>query len=178
MSPRRIQLPLRPKVDGFSYNVNNLLVPNRFFPFAIGQLDLLRRARNFRARWWVVPPRLGDLIPAFDTFQYQCDVANGSRLYGLMFSAIAPSTINDWAVSIVDSCTGVPLFNDFAVAQTIAGSFATGNVPVLLTQPRLILDPGLVSVEIANRSANDRACQLLLMFAEPCEVIEEVPTGA
>lgn len=173
----RVQLPLRPKVDGFSYNVNNLLVPQRFFSYALGQLDLLRRARNFRARWWVVPAR-GEVIAAYDTLQYQCDVANGSRLYGVMFSAVSPSTIADWAVSVVDSCTGVPLFNDFVVAQAISGNFATGNVPVLLTQPRLILDPGLVAVEIANRSGNDRVCQLLLMFAEPCEVIEEVPTGA
>ena len=34
-------------------------------------------------------------------------------------------------------------------------------------------EPGLVNVEIANRTPNTINCQLLLMFAESCKLIDE-----
>ena len=171
--------PLYPKVDGFSYNTSSLLVPNRFFPLALGQLEILRRARNYRARWWTVPADDQQTIAAFDTIEYQVNVANGTYLYGVMFTALSRAgAVTDFLISVVDSCTGVPLSNDFAGAQFVSSNGNSNNFPVLLTQPRLILDPGLVAVEISNRTALESACQLLLMFAEPCKVIEEASRAA
>jgi hypothetical protein len=79
---------------------------------------------------------------------------------------------------VVDACTGVPLSNDFAFAQALHSNFQSRMLPVMLSQPRLILDPGIVAVEIANRTTTDAVCQLLLMFAEPCKIIEEIPVSA
>jgi hypothetical protein len=43
----------------------------------------------------------------------------------------------------------------------------------VLSQPRLILNPGLVNVEIANKTPNTITCQLILHFAIPCRIITE-----
>jgi hypothetical protein len=44
----------------------------------------------------------------------------------------------------------------------------------LLSQPRLIVDPGYVNVEMSNTLPIDSAQpQLVLLCAEPCVVIEE-----
>ena len=42
-----------------------------------------------------------------------------------------------------------------------------------LTQPKLVLNPGLVNVEISNRTKNTITCQLLIHVAEPCRIIKE-----
>ena len=172
---------LRAKVDGFMYNSCLLYLPNRFMPAALTQLETLRRAQNFRARWFCIPDAQAEPIAAYDTFQYQVNIAPGSYLWGMMFNNLtAPNINSDLLISVVDACTGIPLFNDF-VNATIASPGAAGapptltsrNLPVLLTQPRLVLEPGLVDVEIANQTNGSRTCQLVLMFAEPCRVFEE-----
>jgi len=39
--------------------------------------------------------------------------------------------------------------------------------PVLLTQPRLIGEPGKVDVELYNSYSSDMQCQLVILVAEP-----------
>ena len=46
---------LKQVVDGFSYNTMLLWQYCRFFPNALAQLDVLRRAVNYRTRWWCIP---------------------------------------------------------------------------------------------------------------------------
>lgn len=167
-------MPLKPKVDGFMYNTSLLLLPNRFMPFALGEMDFLRRANNYRARWWAIPDDEGEPIAAFDTFQFQVNVSPGSYLWGMMFANITNrDSSGNLLISVVDSCTGIPLFNDFVNAQDTHTSNNAKNLPVILSKPRLILAPGLVNVEIANRTSGNINCQLVLMFAEPCRVLDE-----
>ena len=167
-------MALKPIVDGFMYNTSLLLLQNRFFPFALGEMEIVRRANNLRPRWWCIPDEFGEPIAAYDTFQFQVNVAPGSYLYGMMFNNITnPDLPTDLLVSIVDSCTGIPLFNDFVNCGAIASNGNSKMLPVLLTKPRLILEPGLVNVEIANRTGATVNCQLVLMFAEPCRVFQE-----
>jgi hypothetical protein len=174
-------IPLKQIVDGFSYNASMKYLPNRFFPNALAQLDILRRAANYRPRWWAIPDTPNAVQP-YDTFYMQCEVADGSYLWGYNFCtllAISPADASvpvaptDLCIQAVDSCTGIPLFQDYANggAMTINGN--SRMYPILLTQPRLILEPGLVNVSIANRTANTIVCQLLLHFAEPCQTICE-----
>jgi hypothetical protein len=188
-------IPLKQVVDGFSYNASLKYLPNRFFPNALAQLDILRRAANYRPRWWAIPDTPNTVQP-YDTFYMQCEVADGSYLWGYNFCVLAaegpsdgpeiseptdlpkimaPVSVapTDLCIQVVDSCTGIPLFQDYANggAMTINGD--SRMYPILLTQPRLILEPGLVNVSIANRTANTIVCQLLLHFAEPCQTICE-----
>ena len=169
-------------VDGFSYNTQLLYLPNRYFPNALAQLDILRRAANMRARWFVIPDDIDTPLLPYDTLYYQIEMAGGSYLWGYNFNTISAtspadepteSTASDILLQMVDSCTGVPLFQDFVNGF---GNSITGNsraIPILLTQPRLILDPGLVNIELSNRTPNTIYCQLLVMSSEPCKVITE-----
>ena len=170
-------------VDGFTYNTQLLYLPNRYFPNALAQLDILRRAANLRARWFVVPDDIDQPIAPYDTFYYQIEMAGGSYVYGYQFTALsaldptgAPTVANnsDILVQAIDSCTGIPLFQDFVNAQGSCNSnFTSRGVPVLMTQARLILEPGLVNVELSNRTANSITCQILILTAEPCKVVNE-----
>lgn len=169
-------------VDGFSYNTMLYWLANRFAPNALAQLDILRRAVNYRARWFVVPDDIDQPIGPYDTLYYQINVADGSYLWGHMFSSISATDPDDAPVATaasdlllqaVDSCTGIPLFQDFANGGGSHSDFSARVVPIILSQPRLILEPGLVNIQIANRTPNTITCQWLLHFAEPCKIITE-----
>ncbi len=169
-------------VDGFSYNTSLLYLPNRYGPNALAQMDVLRRAANYRARWFVIPDDIDQPISPYDTLYYQINVAAGSYLFGYMFASIsavdssnapAETTASDILIEVVDSCTGIPLFQDFASGGGCHSDFSSRMLPILLTQPRLILEPGLVNVQVSNRTGNTITCQLLLCFAEPCRIITE-----
>ena len=169
-------------VDGFSYNTSLLYLPNRYWANALAQLDILRRASNFRARWFVIPDDIDQPIQPYDTLYFQIQVAPGSYLWGYQFSSLSATapggggtatTAADILIQAVDSCSGIPLFQDFANGGGCHSNFTARCVPILLTQPRLILDPGLVNVQLSNRTANTISCQLLMHFAVPCRVITE-----
>ena len=173
---------LKQVVDGFSYNTMFNWLPVRYFPNALAQLDILRRAANYRPRWWAIPDDIGQPIQPYDTYYYQCEVSSGSYLWGYMFASVSATdtdlapvstTASDILIQVTDSCTGIPLFQDFANGGGNHSDFSSRMVPILLSQPRLILEPGLVNVEIANRTGNLITCQLLLMFAESCRVVNE-----
>lgn len=173
---------LKHVVDGFSYNTQLLYLSNRYFPNALAQLDILRRANNLRARWFCVPDQYDQPLQPYDTLYYQIQMEANSYVYGYQFSSISalnPSdeptetTAADVLVQAVDSCTGIPLFQDFANGGGEHSNFTARALPVLLTQPRLILNPGLVNVELSNRTANTIICQILILVAEPCRIPEQ-----
>jgi hypothetical protein len=183
MSPQQQPLVLPQIADAFSYNTMLWAFPDRYFLSCLAQMDILRRAANFRARWFVVPDDIDQPIQPYDTLYYQINVAPGSYAWGYRFSAISATDPNgdpvaannsDVLVQAVDSCTGIPLFQDFANGGGCAVNFANVRMlPILLTQPRLVLEPGLVNVQLSNRTPNTITCQLLLHFAEPCKTITE-----
>src|SRR5437868_766722 len=131
-------------VDGFSYNDQLLYLPGRYFPLALQEMDSLRRAANFRTREWCVPDNFNVPIQPFDTFYYQIEVAGGSYFWGYNFAAISATdpddapvatTATDLLVQLTDSCTGVPLWQDYANA---GGAASTGNArcfPILVSPP-------------------------------------------
>jgi hypothetical protein len=169
-------------VDGFSYNTQLLFLPNRYFPNALAQLDILRRAANYRPRWFCVPDDIDQPIQPYDTLYYQIEVSADTYVWGYSFasvSATAPggaptaTTASDLLIQAVDACTGIPLFQDFANGGGSHSNFSSRALPIVLTQARLILNPGLINVEISNRTPNTITCQLLLHAAEPCRIITE-----
>jgi hypothetical protein len=172
---------LKQIVDGFSYNANLLWLPNRFFPNALAQMDVLRRAVNYRARWFVVPDDIDQPIAPYDTLFYQFQVASGSLFWGWSFASISATnagsptetSASDLLLQLVDNCTGQPLFEDYGNAGGLSSNGNAWCFPNLLTQPRLIIGPGTVEAKIANRTANTITCQWLLHFAEPCRIIDE-----
>src|SRR5512142_2658110 len=81
-------------VDGFSYNTQLQYHPLHFFPHALAQMDVLRRAANYRPRWWTVPDDAGEpaiaatpqTIAPYDTALLTISVPAGSYLWGYQFS--------------------------------------------------------------------------------------------
>ena len=168
-------------VDGFSYNTQLLHLPNRFFPNALAQLDILRRAANYRPRWFCVPVDIDEPIVPYDTLYYQIEMAAESYVWGYSFASIAATnngspvstTASDLLIQAVGACTGIPLFQDFANGGGNSSNFSSRANPIILSQARLVLEPGLFNVEISNRTPNSINCQWLIHTAEPCRVITE-----
>jgi hypothetical protein len=174
---------LRQILDGFSYNPNLLYLPNRFWPNALAQLDPLRRAKNYRPRWIVVP-ETGEAIDAYDTLFFQFQIPEGCWLWGYNFNSAGADPVNlppaNFNLKLTDACTGVSLFQDYANGAGCAAGQGSGSVvskskcvPVLLSQPRPIVGSGKIDAAIENSSTVAATCQWLLHFAEPCAMIDE-----
>lgn len=170
-------------LDGFALNLNIRYLPYHYYAACLSQSDVLRRANLYRSRWIVMPDDANTPIAAYDTFEGQVQVMTGAYLWGFQLNqfdaAFALVAATDAIIQVTDACTGVPLFSDYASGagfssfSAVVGDAHGGVAPHLLTQPRLIMAPGLLNVEIANRAVTAMRCQLLLCFAEPCVVLDE-----
>ena len=170
-------------MDGFTLNPSIRYRPNWYFPMALGQLDILRRANTYRPKIYSLPDDFNTPIPTRETREFQIRLTPGSYVWALLANQFNPSAQIPYAkvqptfcMKITDSCTGIGFWEDFVKAAAFSGEQATQGdyrnmmLPHLLTQPRLIMEPGLLTVEIANPDATDVTCQLLILTAEPCEV--------
>lgn len=173
-------------VDGFSYDLNLRFLPERYRASAVKQLEFLRRANNYRPRMYVVPDPFNVPIQPYLTQEYQFRVTPGSLIWAVLANAYDPSShyaqvsAKDLLVQVTDSCTGVKFFSDFTTAATFqapqmraAADTNFGVEPFILTEPRLIGDPGHINVEISNALGVAQYIQFTLFSAEPCEVIHD-----
>ena len=167
----------RPAFDGFCYDLNRLFVPCWYEPMALGQLEALRKAGLYRSRWYAVPEdplTLG----GYDTLEQQVRIVPGSYLWGIISSAF-----NQVQVRIVEGSTGIPFMSDFVDGGALGFNLANFGAlpwetahPVVMTQPRYIVSPGYVQVELANTTGLEitpERLQVILLCAEPCVVVEE-----
>lgn len=171
--------PELPIVDGFTISASMLYLPTTFRASALAELEVLRRAKSYRARQYAVPDDLEQPIRAYDQIEYQVASLAGSYLWGLIFSVL--STSNEDLVSvaaapgfiriqITDACTETPLFSDYTYGTAFVGATqgtngATRN-PKLI-KPNLLGQPAHLDVELYNQASVDITCQLLLLMAEP-----------
>lgn len=164
-----------PIMDGFAYNLNIRYTAMSYYPLALQQLNIIRRANLMRPRWYVVPTDQNSPIPAYQTTEYQVSVTPGSYLWAVSVTAYDDNydTIDadDLLIQITDACSGIPLFSDFASGSGLAMNQASAQgypIPPILATPRLILEPGLVTVEVSNKGTAPINAQAVLYFAEPC----------
>ena len=176
-------------VDGWILNPSIKYLPYRSIAMLLGQMEPLRRAHNYRERIWVVPDDLRTVIPARGQLNRQIRVVQNSILWGATFNrftvegghftgVVAPTNM---ALQITDDATGCQFGSEFVFAASLFPrkdvsptgiTLDSGSTPCLLTQPRLFVKPGLLSVEIANVDTVDVNCQLCLYFSEPCELVD------
>lgn len=173
------QLP--PIIDGFTLNPAVRYRPGYIMALALGSLDVLRRANTYRPKLHIVPDDINQPIAAFETVEYQVRVVPNSYVWGLIFNQYheqnwsAVAATDTW-IQITDACNGIQFFDDFVSGQlftslqNVVTDQRNASLPHLLTQPRLILEPGLLNVEIANTATGTRRCQLVIFTAEPCEL--------
>jgi hypothetical protein len=169
-------------IDVFTLNPALRPRPGYYMASAVASMDVLRRANTYRPKWYVIPDDEHATIPAYQTFEYQLRVTPRSYVWALIlnqFALAAPfAQINsdDVWLQITDTCNGIPFFSDFErgrAYQTLQNNLTDQRnqmLPHLFTQPRLILEPGLLAVELANTAAVAIRPQLVIFTAEPCEV--------
>lgn len=154
-------------IDGFCYSLFRQYSAGWYEPMALGQMEPIRRAGGFRFRSYCVPEDQDVLIPAYDTVEMQVHIVPGSYLWGFL-ALVDPSL----RIKITEGATGIPLSAEF-ISGFGSIAFTPPGKPILLSQPRLIVDPGWINVEMANVLAAPSAVQLILLVAEPCTVIED-----
>lgn len=159
-------------VDGFLLSASMCYLPNVYRASALAQMEVLRWAKGYRTRWYLIPEDLEDPIPARSQVEHQVRVEIGSYLWGVSFSAPFAEVDNvslSMFLQVTDACTETPLLSDYArgiMFEPVSPRAARRN-PVLIT-PRLIGEPGTLDVEIYNGNAVDVNCQIALLVAEPC----------
>jgi hypothetical protein len=176
-------MPSMPSIiDAFTYNPAIRWRPNWFYPTALAQMDILRRANTYRPKLTIMPDEYNSPVPAYETVEYQMRVTPNSYVWGLLANQFNPTALVPYTkvaitylVQITDSCNGVPFFEDFVAALAFSGNpaftqdYRNMMYPHLFSSPRLVLEPGLLAVEIANRTSAAIYPQLLIFSAEPCE---------
>ncbi len=177
-------------VDGFCYSGlygNRPLTGLSWFWNCLGNMEALRVAADrYRPRQWVIPNNFTNPANANNaniapgrTFFYEFQIKPGSYLYGMQFAVFDEEIAQSkFSVIIRESATDLG-FSDrpFQASMLFSGSpvdpFNTLKAPMkLLPEPRLILDPGQIHVELSNDAdpgddENAVSCQLILLFAEP-----------
>ena len=168
-------------IDGFVLNPYTVLKPYDYYPGALGQLGALRRANTYRARIYAVPDDFNQPLQAYETLEYNVKVTGGSYLWGLRFVQYSPVWTQQAPANVVvqltEACTGIELYREFSTTGGLAFYTAATqgrgfHLPHILTQPRLLLDPGEITVELCNLSGSVQYCQLLLHTAEPASLVE------
>lgn len=175
-------------IDAFTLNPAIRHRPGYYMASALGSLDVLRRANTYRPKWYVIPDEEHATIAAYQTLEYQLRVTPRSYVWGMILNQyslgapqqpIAIINADDVWCQITDSCNGIPFFSDFVRGrgfQTLQATLTdqrNAMLPYLFTQPRLILEPGLLGVELANTAATAIRPQLIIFTAEPCEVYKQ-----
>lgn len=164
----------RPIVDGFLYSSSLLYLPTTFRASCYVQMEVLRRARGYRSRDFLVPEDVIEPVAAYSQVEYQTQMQPGSYVWGLTLSA--PDDLNEVSgseqflhVQITDNCTETPFFSDYCRGLNLTPVTGPGlRNPMLLTSPRIVGEPGTLNVEVYNNSANAIFCQLVIMTADPC----------
>jgi hypothetical protein len=188
-------------MDGFTLSASRVYLPTTFSASALAGLEVLRRAKAYRAREYCIPNNLLTPIPAYSQVEEQVHVEPGSYLWGVGFS-IPGIPGNDTAYfgdiysrvhwQVTDACTETALLSDYAFgfqAQQVTPATGQWNRrnPMILAQPVLVGAPGLLDVEIYNKAVTDNSgsptttgvdlfCQLILFFAEPSIPPERIET--
>ena len=178
-------------IDAFTLNPSIRCRPGYYMASALGSLDVLRRSNTYRPKWYVVPDEEHIAIPAYQTLEYQIRVTPRSYVWGLIVNQFVQEgggelpiiltqvNADDVWVQITDCCNGIPFFSDFVrgrgfqTLQATATDQRNAMLPYLFSQPRLVLEPGLVAIDMTNTSNAAIRPQLILFTAEPCEVYKQ-----
>jgi hypothetical protein len=164
-------MPVKDIVDGFVLSASQTYQLMNYRSNVLAQMEVLRRAAAYRNRQYCVPNQLQQSVAAYSQVEQQISVQPGSYVWGLTFKQLT-GEVNTIHIQLTDACTETPFFSDYAYGDNYkavaaaAGAEVVHN-PVMLGQPRLIGDPGLIDVEVYNNSASAITCQLVVLVAEP-----------
>jgi len=154
-------------VDGFVYSASMLYLPTTYRASALAQMEVLRLAKGYRPRWYLIPEDSDQPVGLYSQIEFQVRVQPGAYLWAISFSTLNLEGPLQAFVQVTDACTETPLFSDYLMANLIEPSTGAGRRNPLLLTPRLIGEPGLLNVEIYNSYYTNLTPQLMLLVAEP-----------
>lgn len=161
----------RQLVDGFLYSASMLYLPTTYRASALANMEVLRRARGYRTRWYLAPEDLENPVPAFSQLEYQVTLQQGSYVWGVSFSAPfaeVEDASNSIFVQVTDVCTETPFFSDYTRGVQLEPVPGPGRRHPTLIMPRIVGAPGTLDIELYNSASEDIRCQLAILVAEPC----------
>lgn len=174
-------------VDGFFEDFRLRPQCLSYLPLALSHnmLPVRMAFGDRRPRYVTVPTSLQVQIPVTSFYEEQISVLPGSILWGL--SVICkdedPSQLQNYSIRITDLQTGIEIFSEFTNVEMLnPAGIDAGNgtraegAPFILPEPYIILDPGLLMVEIGTLNnatfLTTEPVQILMFFSEPIQTCE------
>ena len=143
-------------------------------PFTLGRTwrNWNRRAAlsdlpGLRSAAYVVPPPTSQLIGSSQAQPFTLQLAPGSYVMGMSGTSAQPE---GFSLKVIDTATAAPFFSNWINFRTItqpAAEFGITAPMVLLSEPRLILAPASLGIQIRNLSPNANAIEIVFHIAEP-----------
>lgn len=161
--------------DAFTLSMSLPLLSTSYRVHAQAQMEVLRRARGYRFAAWSAPSMAeptaatatpAKTVPAYSQIEEQWSIPAGSYLWGWSFVALSGEAPNFY-IQLTDACTETALFSDYVNGAIFTPGSSPVRGPSLLTNARLISDPGKVNVEIYNNTSVDVNAQFVGYFAIP-----------
>jgi hypothetical protein len=174
-----------PIVDGLCYDLTiGPTLPQLYKPMAMGQLEKVRKAQGLRPKWYAVPEQNGVIeVPSLGYYRAQIQVEPGSYLIGILPTNDVFTTITGFELKLWEGETGIQFFHNFVEMSAFIDAVPpTPDSPAIyLPEPRLILHPGWIGVEIANMFGGGAVPGVewfMLLVAEPITPIQSGNCGS
>lgn len=178
-------------VDGFFEDFRLRPQCLSYLPLALSHnmLPVRMAFGDRRPRYVMVPTSQGIQIPTTGFYEEQLSVLPGSILWGLSVACPAigeeedVSQLTNYSLRITDLQTGFEIFSEFSSLLPLNpagddpnnGTQAEG-APFILPDPFIVVDPGLLMVEIGARDAVEfetvASFQIILFFSEPIQTCD------
>lgn len=155
--------------DGFTMSASLRFLPKRYYALAVSSLYDIRTSISHRPKSWLVPRDSTVPIPLMSTFTEQVKMVRHSVIWGFGFAAVN-GTITDFTVDIEDPVAEYRLFQyPIGASYFRAGTNGAANLfPVILSEPYVVNEQGVMVVRITNQAVEPLRCQLVIYVAEPC----------
>lgn len=149
----------------------------RFHGYAIEALSPLRQALGYEPHAEVVPDTSNTAVAGNSTYEARVSVPVGSRLLALSGSS---GQAEGFRVQIIDASSNRGMLNRSALFGNVTGQGYPARVAdcrghavhivqrlAMLSKPRVVIEPGMLTVQVTNLSPNVNQLQLVLWFARP-----------
>ena len=139
-----------PIIDGFTFSTK-LRCSLTFRDLAVQEYELLRRASAMRNKQWLAPKDSTELIPPYDSFEYQVSMKPGSAIWGWSFLALTGDQSNEgfpgtMSFQVRDACDDIPLFSEVCTRTFLNPPYPQQYLSKLL----IVGPPGLLNITICS----------------------------
>mgnify|MGYP004701943619 CR=1 FL=1 len=142
--------------------------PHRYHTRALEELRRVTGSFGYQANAYPLPGASNATLPAAALVEVKLTLPVGSYVWG--FSGSASDTAG-FETQIVDMRQNAPFFTAPVLWSNITGQGSTPqgiSTPMfILPQPRLVIEPAVLRVQIKNLATGNNTVQLVIFTAEP-----------